>query len=53
MRVSDCFFPTGFVQTIPNEGMPHHQYPSEAGSLFVEYTVVLPPVLTAEQKERE
>lgn len=40
-----------FVQAIPNEGMPHHSFPSEAGTLYVEYTVVLPAVLTAEQKE--
>lgn len=37
---------------IPHEGMPHHNYPSEAGNLYVEYTVVLPAQLTDEQKER-
>ncbi|KAI9028558.1 hypothetical protein DFJ74DRAFT_494297 [Hyaloraphidium curvatum] len=41
----------GFVQTIPNEGMPHHQYPSEAGKLFVEYSVLLPATLTDEQRD--
>jgi len=40
----------GFVQEIAGQGMPKHTYPSETGSLFVEYSVVLPASLTDEQK---
>ncbi|KAI9346086.1 hypothetical protein DFJ73DRAFT_838273 [Zopfochytrium polystomum] len=39
----------GFVQEIPSEGMPTHAFPSERGSLFVEYKVQLPNALTTEQ----
>ncbi|KAJ3316290.1 DnaJ (Hsp40), sub A, member 4 [Blyttiomyces sp. JEL0837] len=39
----------GYVQEVQGQGMPKHQFPSERGSLFVEYTVQLPDKLTAEQ----
>eukprot|EP00126_Sphaerothecum_destruens_P006747 Sdes_comp19509_c0_seq1m11058 len=32
----------GFVLTIPDEGMPKHDFPSERGDLFIEFQVVLP-----------
>ncbi|OZJ04624.1 hypothetical protein BZG36_02062 [Bifiguratus adelaidae] len=35
----------GFVQRIPGAGMPHHQYSSDKGDLFVEYSVVLPETI--------
>ncbi|KAI9183772.1 uncharacterized protein BJ171DRAFT_464602 [Polychytrium aggregatum] len=41
----------GFVQEIKNEGMPNVEYPSERGSLFIEYQVVFPPALSPEQLE--
>jgi len=41
----------GQVIQIPEEGMPIHEYPSQTGDLFVEFTVKMPTQLTAEQKE--
>jgi hypothetical protein len=43
--------PAGFVQTLPNEGMPRHNYPMELGNLYVEYAIVLPSTLTEAQKQ--
>ncbi|KAJ3415618.1 DnaJ- protein scj1 [Chytridiales sp. JEL 0842] len=39
----------GFVQEVKGQGMPTHQYPSERGSLYVEYTVQLPTSITSDQ----
>merc|ERR1712146_559617 len=33
----------GFVQEVPEEGMPKHNFPSEKGSLFVAYSLNFPP----------
>nr|KAJ3421035.1 DnaJ- protein scj1 [Polyrhizophydium stewartii] len=41
----------GFVQTIKGQGMPKFGFPSERGDLFVEYSVVFPTTLTAEQQK--
>ncbi|KAH6564230.1 hypothetical protein BASA82_001181 [Batrachochytrium salamandrivorans] len=41
----------GFVQTIKGQGMPKHEFPSERGDLFIDYQVILPAKITAEQKE--
>lgn len=39
----------GFEQKIVGEGMPHYQYSSEFGDLFVTYDVEYPNKLTDEQ----
>ncbi|TPX35334.1 hypothetical protein SmJEL517_g02244 [Synchytrium microbalum] len=41
----------GFVQVIPGQGMPHHQFPSDRGTLYVEYSVVFPDKLTDDQQK--
>jgi len=41
----------GFVLTIRGEGMPLHTFPSQAGDLFVEFSIIFPKKLTHEQKE--
>eukprot|EP01095_Lingulamoeba_sp_RSL-Kostka_P005100 TRINITY_DN16457_c0_g1_i1.p2 TRINITY_DN16457_c0_g1~~TRINITY_DN16457_c0_g1_i1.p2 ORF type:complete len:412 (-),score=145.23 TRINITY_DN16457_c0_g1_i1:78-1313(-) len=41
----------GMIQLIKNEGMPHHQFPSQKGNLYVEYEVIFPSVLTEKQKD--
>lgn len=41
-----------FVDKILDEGMPHHNFPSEFGALFVEYTVILPSKVTSAQAEQ-
>jgi len=41
----------GQIRIIPEEGMPHHNFPSQRGNLFVEFTVLFPETLTEEQKE--
>jgi DnaJ-related protein SCJ1 len=41
----------GFVQEIPSQGMPRHEFPSERGSLYVTYQVYLPSKLSLEQSE--
>ncbi|KAJ3174677.1 DnaJ- protein scj1 [Irineochytrium annulatum] len=38
-----------FIQEVKGQGMPTHQFPSERGSLFIQYTVELPDKLTADQ----
>lgn len=40
----------GFVLQIQDEGMPVHEFPTQKGSLFVEFTVKFPPYITEEQK---
>lgn len=37
----------GYVQTIENEGMPHHENPTQFGDLFVEYKVIFPTHIDA------
>ena len=32
----------GFTLTLPEEGMPKHDFPSERGDLFIEFQIVLP-----------
>ncbi|KAJ3300748.1 DnaJ- protein scj1 [Borealophlyctis nickersoniae] len=41
----------GFVQTIKGQGMPTHEFPSERGDLYVEYSVVFPSTLSSTQAE--
>jgi DnaJ-related protein SCJ1 len=40
----------GEVLTIEDEGMPHHQYPSQTGKLYVEFVFKMPESLTEDQK---
>ncbi|EFA77749.1 heat shock protein DnaJ family protein [Heterostelium album PN500] len=40
----------GFILQIPNEGMPHHDFASQTGNLFIEFTVIFPTTITEEQK---
>eukprot|EP01135_Chromosphaera_perkinsii_P000410 Nk52_evm57s78 gene=Nk52_evmTU57s78 len=35
----------GYVLTLPEEGMPKHNFPSERGDLFIEFQVILPTSL--------
>lgn len=39
-----------FVLKVAGEGMPQHNFPSLKGDLFIEFTVVIPTTLTADQK---
>jgi len=41
----------GFVLLVPNEGMPKHNYPSETGNLFVEFSVVFPVQISEQHKQ--
>lgn len=47
----DGVTPPGYVLKIDGEGMPHHNFPSEHGALFIEFVVDFPPTLTEEQKQ--
>jgi len=40
-----------FLLKVKEEGMPHHDFPSQSGDLFVKFTVIFPKSLTEEQKE--
>jgi len=40
----------GEVIVIEEEGMPHHEYPSQMGNLFIEFNIRMPSSLTEEQK---
>jgi len=40
----------GFVQRVPEEGMPRHNFASEKGDLFVEFWVLFPESVTEDQK---
>lgn len=42
----------GYVMQIKDEGMPHHHAPTEFGDLFIEFTVVLPQTVTADDAAR-
>lgn len=39
-----------FVQKVEREGMPHHEFASEHGDLYVTYTVIIPTKLSSTQK---
>eukprot|EP01113_Clastostelium_recurvatum_P020576 TRINITY_DN2434_c0_g1_i1.p1 TRINITY_DN2434_c0_g1~~TRINITY_DN2434_c0_g1_i1.p1 ORF type:complete len:388 (-),score=115.00 TRINITY_DN2434_c0_g1_i1:17-1135(-) len=41
----------GFIMTVEDEGMPQHNYPSQTGKLYVEFTVRFPTSLTDQQRE--
>jgi len=41
----------GEVLVIPEEGMPHHEFSSQTGNLFIEFIVKMPTSLTEEQKQ--
>jgi DnaJ-class molecular chaperone len=41
----------GEIIKISEEGMPHHNFPSQVGDLFVHFTVIMPTSLTDQQKE--
>eukprot|EP01117_Protostelium_nocturnum_P020610 TRINITY_DN936_c0_g1_i1.p1 TRINITY_DN936_c0_g1~~TRINITY_DN936_c0_g1_i1.p1 ORF type:complete len:373 (-),score=139.81 TRINITY_DN936_c0_g1_i1:46-1164(-) len=41
----------GQIISIAEEGMPHHNYSSQFGNLYVEFTIVMPAKLNEEQKE--
>ena len=41
----------GSVRTVGQEGMPHHDMPSNKGDLFVTFIVDLPSKLTPDQEE--
>jgi DnaJ-related protein SCJ1 len=42
--------PPGYVLKIDNEGMPHHNFPSEHGALYIEFVVDFPATLDELQK---
>jgi DnaJ-related protein SCJ1 len=48
---SDGITKPGQIRVINEEGMPFHNFPSQKGNLFVEFTVLFPETLTEEQKE--
>jgi DnaJ-related protein SCJ1 len=41
----------GEIFSIKNEGMPHHNYPSQMGDLFITFSIQMPTSLTDKQKE--
>jgi len=41
----------GEVFVVEEEGMPHHNFPSQIGSLFIEFSIKMPVSLTEEQKQ--
>lgn len=41
------------MQVVRGEGFPKHQFPSERGDLFIEYSVAFPANLTEEQRGRK
>ncbi|KAJ3189922.1 DnaJ- protein scj1 [Gaertneriomyces sp. JEL0708] len=43
----------GYVQSLKNQGMPAHQFPSERGTLYVEYGIVLPDKLSSTEASRK
>jgi len=49
IKKSDITKPNEVI-SIEDEGMPHHQYPSQFGSLFVELNIKMPTSLTEQQK---
>jgi len=43
--------PPGYVLTLKDEGMPMHNFPSQSGTLHVEFSVRFPTQLTQAQKD--
>jgi DnaJ-related protein SCJ1 len=41
----------GEIIKISEEGMPYHEFPSQKGDLFVEFSIKMPTSLTEEQKQ--
>jgi len=41
----------GDIMMIPEEGMPHHNYASQMGNLYIEFAIKMPVSLTAQQKQ--
>eukprot|EP01114_Cavostelium_apophysatum_P009705 TRINITY_DN2294_c0_g1_i1.p1 TRINITY_DN2294_c0_g1~~TRINITY_DN2294_c0_g1_i1.p1 ORF type:complete len:372 (+),score=70.59 TRINITY_DN2294_c0_g1_i1:158-1273(+) len=41
----------GEILTINGEGMPHHNFPSQTGNMYVEVSIKMPSSLTEAQKE--
>jgi len=41
----------GEVIMIEGEGMPHHNFPSQTGNLYIEFSIKMPSKLTEEQKQ--
>lgn len=48
---SDAITIPGQVMQIRNEGMPHHNYPAQKGTLHITFEIVFPRVLDAEAHE--
>jgi len=42
----------GEIFVIKEEGMPHHDYPSQTGDLIIKFIIEMPQSLTEEQKEQ-
>jgi chaperone protein DnaJ len=47
----DAVTPPGFVKSLPGEGMPVHNFPSDRGQLHVKFTVMFPSKLSKEQRK--
>ncbi|RKP14082.1 hypothetical protein BJ684DRAFT_19481 [Piptocephalis cylindrospora] len=43
--------PSGFIQILQGEGMPHHEYPSEKGDMHVRYSVIYPKSIPEDKHE--
>jgi len=41
----------GQVIMVKDEGMPHHEYPSFKGNLYIEFSIKFPEALTPAQKQ--
>jgi len=41
----------GEIINIEGEGMPHHNYSSQSGNLYIEFIIKMPAKLTEEQKQ--
>lgn len=40
----------GQIMKITGEGMPHFNYPSDKGDLYIEFSIIMPDVVTEQQK---
>jgi len=40
----------GHTSKLRGEGMPHHEFPSQKGTLFIHHEIIFPSALTEEQK---
>lgn len=45
--------PPEFVKIIKGEGMPHHEFQSDKGDLYVKFKIAFPKNLTPQQQEGE